>query len=356
MKRVADNRSSRTAGATARPVSMAFDRLIGFVAIRQTQEGDEVLRQLLMHLAALSNENVASLAAFCDNLDVYFGLQISEGRVQAALDQLLSGGHFRRGTDGSFKLSDEKRRAIRERIKAASDLEARVRAHWIEECVGKLPNLDAKNAWTTLEGYLSRAFRQHGIQTISLIDPSVVIPSEYQDSLRGMLKEALEQNCPGDQREDAIRCIREFLLGAGADNDRSAFMARLADCTVSYYSLTVPPDVAAQLRDKLRPLTLFLDTNVLFGLVGLDDGPVADVSQELVAIVRQHKLPFRLKYHSETRRELIDTFETVSGKIKGTTVVPSNQSRCSKIFQSINHSTTLPRAKRRSTSNRRVFF
>ena len=129
-------------------------------------------------------------------------------------------------------------------------------------------------------------------------------------------------------------CISEFLLNASKDADRSAYIAKLADCTVSYYSLAVPPDVVEQLRSKLKPLTVFLDTNVLFGLVGLDDRPLVELSHELVALIRSEKLPLKLRYHSSTEKELVSTFATVTSRLKGSVwsaVVSRNAARSSRL-------------------------
>jgi hypothetical protein len=111
--------------------------------------------------------------------------------------------------------------------------------------------------------------------------------------------------------------IEAFFARVSGDQDRIAYIVQLADSVVSYYSLTVRDDIADQLRRGLKPLVLFLDTNVLFGLIGLDDGPQVEVSHELVQVVGQFRLPFRLRYHSRTEQELRKTFDSAVGRVLG---------------------------------------
>ena len=62
--------------------------------------------------------------------------------------------------------------------------------------------------------------------------------------------------------------------------------------------------MAAHLRADLRPLTLFLDTNFLFGILHLHVHPQVGVSNELVRAIPKHSLPFELCYHPRTLREI----------------------------------------------------
>lgn len=79
----------------------------------------------------------------------------------------------------------------------------------------------------------------------------------------------------------------------------------------------MPPDVADQLRSNLKELTLFLDTNFLFGILDLHANPLVDVSQELLRVTLTHHLPFKLRYHEATEREMLRTIHGISSDLKG---------------------------------------
>ena len=72
-------------------------------------------------------------------------------------------------------------------------------------------------------------------------------------------------------------------------------------------SLAVAPEVSEALRGKLNNLTLFLDTNFLFGILKLHVNPQVDVSSELLDAITRFRLPFRLRYHEVTARETSHT-------------------------------------------------
>lgn len=296
---------------------MSFDRLAGFVAIRQTQREDEVLAQLIRHVVSLETIKLSGASELATYLDEHYGLRFTPLRIQAAVDKLLSSKDLSRELNGNYSLPLAQKAALLKRVEEARDLESRVREKWLDSATKKFPELERDQAWRALEAYLSRMFRQHGIQTMALIDPSIEIPEEYQAGLRAMLNDALTSCCEMVQRKPVETCISDFLIDIPNDADRIAFIVRLADCTVSYFSLTVPPEVALELRSQLKPLTLFFDTNVLFGLVGLGDGPLKDVPDELVTLVRETPLPFRMRYHSSTEKELRDTFDAVVGRLRG---------------------------------------
>ncbi|HET6409848.1 MAG TPA: hypothetical protein VFG14_18300, partial [Chthoniobacteraceae bacterium] len=98
-----------------------------------------------------------------------------------------------------------------------------------------------------------------------------------------------------------------FFLTVSKDRKRAEYIASLADAAFNYFSLAVAPEVSEKLRGKLNKLTLFLDTNFLFGLLNLHVNSQMDVSHELIDAIKRFKLPFRLRYHEATVREMTNT-------------------------------------------------
>jgi hypothetical protein len=111
--------------------------------------------------------------------------------------------------------------------------------------------------------------------------------------------------------------VHLFLETVGTDADRTKFIVQLADGAFSYYSLSAPPEVAQQLQAKLKELTLFLDTNFLFGLLGLHVNPLDAVSEELISVITKNKLPFKLRYHEATLVEMRRTIIGITADLKG---------------------------------------
>jgi hypothetical protein len=90
---------------------------------------------------------------------------------------------------------------------------------------------------------------------------------------------------------------------------RTAYLAQLLNATFTFFALTVDEIASQYLRSKLKPLSIFLDTNFIFGLLNLHVNPLEDVSAELISLIREHNLPFKLYYHTETLAEIRRTLD-----------------------------------------------
>lgn len=310
-------RDDTNKAAISRSFSPAFERLCSFVAVTHLQKGDEVLRQLLLHcFVSLPEERFFAVRQFQKLLDALFGLQFPEDRLQAAIDQLTREEKIFRHPGGHLVVQLEVRSEIKKHIDDAIALQERIKEKWYRVNLAAYPNLDHDQAWSALQNYLSRAFQRHGMQTIALLDGLGNASDDYSASLRSILSEVLKEHCEEKYRADAEASVKEFLATVGTDQDRTDYIVQLADGAFSYYSLTVPPDVAAQLRDRLSELTLFLDTNFLFGILNLHANPLVDVSHELIKVIKIHKLPFRLRYHEATEREMRRTIQSIGNSLK----------------------------------------
>jgi hypothetical protein len=303
---------------TSTPFSTAFDRLCNFVAIRQTDKAGEVLRQLLLRCPLLLPEQRwDGPATFVEALHGLFGLQLPPEQIQRALDQLRSAGHIKTAASGSFLLDEAVRERLTDEIREARRLEDAVRDGWFASAAFLEDKCDRDEAWKALQAYLAGAFERHGVQSVALLDVTVATDGRYEDSLRSILSRAIAEHCEEADRQQAAAAITDFLATVGTDGDRTRYVVQLADGAFSYYSLTVPDDVAEQLRSKLASLTLFLDTNFLFGILDLHFNPLVDVSEELLRLVKENGIPFLLRYHEATEREMRRTLAAIGADLKG---------------------------------------
>ena len=145
------------------------------------------------------------------------------------------------------------------------------------------------------------------MQTVALLDPSADVDAEHAESLSKLLQNAVKSHFSAHDHDHAIQAISQFCATASANVRRAQYVAQLADGAFNYFVLTISPETAHQLRGQLQPLVLLLDTNFQFGILGLHVNPQVGVSLELLKAVRVHKLPFRLRYHEATAREMDST-------------------------------------------------
>lgn len=293
--------------AIVRNFNLKFEQMCSMVAIGQTRGADETLRQLLLQcLVFLPDEKFSNEQQFANAIASLFELQLPEHEIKYALDRLLAENMIRRSGEDQFVLPGEIVANIRSQISNAHQLEERVKGQWAEEISITFPELKIEQVWESLRVYLAKAFQRHGMQTIALLDPSVEIPSSYSESLSGLLV-SVAKDYPENQQLSLKNAISSFLAMAGSSRERSDYIVQLADGAFNYFSLTVAEDLAQQFRTNLSPLTLFLDTNFLFGILGLDNHPQVGVSNELLRVIERFSIPFELRHHTKTLEELFSS-------------------------------------------------
>ena len=294
----------------SRNFSLTFEQMCNFAAITKTQDADETLRQLIqLCLVILPDEKFESASQIMEAMAL-FDLQFSEQQVQAGLNRLLAQGRILQPTDAYFTVPDSDRTQLQTRIREVKALEERVRQEWLEEISNRFPILETDQAWKALQGHLASVFRNHGIQAIALLDPSIFTPPEQVENLSSLLNEALEGLFLPEQRATAYDAISSFLATIGEHAERAKYITQLGDGVFTYFSLTVEPEVARHFHKKLSQLTLFFDTNFLFQICNFyGTGPQKEASYELLRIVQRHKFPFKLRYHQVTRQEMRSTID-----------------------------------------------
>ncbi len=288
--------------------SAAFKQMASFVAIAKTKVETHVLDELIKQCyVILPSEPLNDPDEIRSAISTVFGLQINYKDVAIALDRLKKEGHVHDLVNGQLGLRPESTKALSERIEGARALEKRVREEWIAEVGNKSPQLDHVKLWCILQEYLSMAFRRHGILAVELLDPEVRIAQDTTGSLSAALNKAISKHFSGEDAIQTREAMEAFFISVGSNRARAEYISSLADAAFNYYSLAVAPEVSERLRGNLSKLTLFLDTNFLFGLLKLHVNSQVDVSAELVQSIRRFKLPFRLRYHEATVREVGNT-------------------------------------------------
>lgn len=235
------------------------------------------------------------------------GLNIPEHQLDSALYSLEKNEIVTRAAGTNYVLSQEASEEIRERSENARHIEARVKEHWFDELSTTYPELPLDPAWTVLRRYLSRTFRRHGIQAAALLDPSIKTDTEYETSLSTILRESIIDELPPELHSLAARAIPDFFVKVGTDQDRSAYVIQLADGAFNFYTLEVPEDLAKRLQAQLKELTIFLDTNFLFGILDLHYNSQVQVSRDLLSAISENNIPFKLRYHEATGQEMLRT-------------------------------------------------
>lgn len=287
--------------------SLAFQQMCSIVAIGQTNSQDDILRELILQtLVLLPDEKISGEKYFGEVLRELFGLQIAEHEIRFVIERLLSENALGVSGTGNYQLAEPVAKAIKAEIDDAIELENKVRDGWSAELLDRYPNLPFVESWAALRKYLAGAFLRHGIQAVALLDSTFEMNHIQSQSLTDLLNDASSE-FPDELKMDIKRAISDFVATTGRFPERSKYIAQLANGAFSYFSLATDPKVADRLRQNLNELTLFLDTNFLFGILNLDSSPQVAVSNELIRTIQKYQFPFSLCRHIKTDDELIAT-------------------------------------------------
>ena len=212
--------------ASSERFSIAFQQVCNLVAIESEGDPRETLRQLVLQSFVLSPS-----ALFSDEGDIRnaiesrYGLKLPTHQIADAIERLEENGSLKaRGLEpGHFTRSAD---AIQGRIDAARSLEESVRLRWASELKLRFPSVAPHDAWVALQEYLKRADRQHGVQTVALLDPAV----DTGDIAIGPLASLLEE--VAEEFDEAIRpqaraALTVFLAGVGEDGERRSILPSL---------------------------------------------------------------------------------------------------------------------------------
>lgn len=310
---VANSKSTHPAGA----FRAGFERIASAVAVDQSADWRGTLQKVVAHtIVVLSSDSFTRPEQLVKAIATLFGVSIPLHQVQSAIDLSLNSGRLRKSPQGRLAVPEPTRGQILAAIEAGATLEERVRGAWSQQVPHAAAGLDAARLWSALQAYLTAAFRRHGMQTVALLDPTYDVPAEHARSLTSLLHEAVSEHFEGKDVPPARDAVSAFLATAGSDPERARYISQLADGAFNYFALAVDPAAADALRSHMRDLRLFLDTNVLFGLLELHASPHVAVSRALVSVIREQGFPIGLRYHEATEREMERTITWYAAVLK----------------------------------------
>jgi hypothetical protein len=285
--------------------SLAFEQMCNFAAIAKTRNADETLGQIILQcFVVFPKEKFQNAEQLAEAITI-FGLKIPEYQVQVSLDHLIANSRLQQTADSILTLPNRDRTQLKERIDEAKALEERVKRAWLENISTRFPSLSSDQVWKGLQGYLARTFRCHGLQAAALLDNSLDIAPAYSESLFSLLNESLKEIFSPELRAPARDAILSFFVELENHPEQGTYIEQLEDGVFHYFSLIVDPEVAVRLQKKLNQLTLFLDTNFLFDILGIHEKTYyVEISNQLLDTINTHKLPFKLRFHQATAREM----------------------------------------------------
>ncbi|WP_157439526.1 cell envelope integrity protein TolA [Aeromicrobium sp. Root344] len=256
-------------------------------------------------------------------ISTYFGVVIDVGTVRLAIENHLKGGRLlidNTSTPSCICLAADVRARLAERIGESSVLEDDVRQEWIEIAEGLLPNVDTAVLWRALQAYLGKVFHQHGAEAVQLLD-SRSSAGKDKGNLLHLMDSAIQDVGLQRHQGPAREAIRAFFIEPSPK--RLRYMSELLDGTFTFFALTVSDATADYLKGQVPSLRLFLDTNVVLAVLGMQDNRMQEADVELLEIIEKERYPFKLYYHQRTFKELINLVEVAKSRIRSRHFTPA---------------------------------
>jgi len=304
-------------GVEAKSFSLAFENMCQFVAVSQT--GDQIktiggLVSLCLYSGKQYRYNDFSIIKK-DILDMY-GLDIQESNIEEAIRSLLSSNIFYIENE-LYKLEKNTFDGIHFRIEDAKRTEDQVKKLWEDYLAHNQINIDGERMWKALQDYLQNIFKRHGLQAAALLDCESK-NQIHEMSMASIISKSLQDNgiVSEDDKKSDQEAIFGFLSNKVNDSNKVRYITQLADAAYNFFTLDVPYDVTSKMWGKIKEVTIFLDTNFLFGILGLHSSSYANVSNELLSAISKNKLPFKLRYHEKTLEEMQRTVAYYGGCLR----------------------------------------
>lgn len=246
-------------------------------------------------------------------LSSYFSVELPVGEVRKALETHLRAGRLQPSLSGAgLTLSATARADVEGRVAEAELLEDTVRREWALEVAASYPGLNEDALWRSLSSYLASVFRRNGALAVELLRPGSDGSSNASNGLPQLLRTALKRNGL-DKTPDAASAVTLFFRTSTPA--RTRYVSQLLDGTFTFFALSVSDATAEFLRGQMPSTRLFLDTNVVLGILELHENPLQEATFELLAFIKQHKLPYRLYYHERTLKELLELVDSASRRL-----------------------------------------
>jgi hypothetical protein len=301
--------------------SNAYGRLCHFVAIRHDPASVNAAEDGVIRAAIYLADNVTARTAheIAANTRSLFSLSFTDDEVAKSIARLAENAQVMRNSDGSISLTATAVSELERCIDASQSLEREVRAEWFQQLAeAKLLVRNGHSSdeiWHALQHYLASMFTRHGVQTLELMVPTAAIDESADIPASDILAKIVKSDLPHFSQEVGRQLLQSFFTNRTTSRDR--YLSELLDGTFSFFALTVDDETRKVLQENIPALKLFVDTNFIFGLLGLHYDVFVVLAKQLVELIREQQFPFQLYYHPLTAIEFHNVMQFYHRRLAG---------------------------------------
>lgn len=218
-------------------------------------------------------------------IEEIFTVSLSENEVIEALNGLVGGGKAHKVSEDTWELTPLTYESIVESLAEKRQAKEEVIDEWREMIIGKhgygLKTSELDLLQRDLETYTVRLFERHGLECTRLLycgEPEI---HGFIEASKEYLLRALPSHNP---RVDRIRAYEIPAFFERATPKRKTYIAELLDATFLHYQLMVDKKVDRIVQHELQGKTLYIDTNVIYRLLGFHGKGTRSAISELIEL------------------------------------------------------------------------
>jgi len=239
--------------------------LVHHVELNKAGWWDKAVQQLIVAAVWLSGESL-TLDGVLDKLREYFSVDPDQERVRIQIDALRRSGTLMGLPDERFKISEQSLNQFEEGLRQTQNIHEQAQQRFIHIIAECCPSIHPQTAWQSFnEQFLAPLIRDMGARTYELISGTRV-------DLRGLprLQHFLQRH-PPPIRPDLRTAVIRF-LNPREPSVRSYVLRQLCGYFFMEAGNLSHQTVQAlgRMLGKSPSFNLFVDTNLLFCILGLD--------------------------------------------------------------------------------------
>jgi len=242
-----------------------------------------------------------SIAEIKESVNNLFRLTFEEEEVESAIGRLIEAKSVVLLSPGLYSLNINKSQELSESKKKYLEFEEKILKEWLGIVDRKYPGLtneDLEALKEDLTFYSKEIFAKHGAECVDLIYAGNEKVENFINDLKKNIFDVLPERTP---RLHKIRIIELPNFFKDAPPNRKSYIARFLDSTFIIYMLSIDKVCSKLVQKQFENSILFLDTNFLYRLLGIDGRKLKTAAERAVKIAQD--LGISLKVSTRTIEE-----------------------------------------------------
>jgi hypothetical protein len=290
------------------PIKMSDHiKLFNTLSLSSSDTREETLKSIILN-ALYENEKSITRDQLIESIDILFDLEPYQPELIFVLENLIKQNIISEQSNKVF-LTPEVRLKLKEQYQEYSGLENDRYNNFKEFLKKTYPELTDKQCrfvWDSYLEYLLNCFYHYGEDALLVLNPNLGKEQNEKEINHDFLRAIYTK-----LNDETLVNVLKYVIDNYADNlsaDDLDYLDSLAQKTLAFTSLGYDPKSLTILEDiNLIDWTVYLDTNVLFSLLGLHIHPENEACKNLIQLIKEnhHHLKIAFRVSELTLKELV---------------------------------------------------